>query len=165
MGLKKIIDKLHPLERKVLPLLDRFTNFDDIVSQSKLKDVEVMRALQWLENKEVIKLHEEIEDLVNLSKNGQGYIKDGLPEKRFLLALGKKTMTMDQIRDKSGITKEELNVCLGVLRKKAAIIITKEKNELVVKALDNAQRLLEGGFLEESFLEKKFPIILNTLKA
>ena len=34
MGQKGIIEKLHPLERKVLPLLDRFTSFDDILLQS-----------------------------------------------------------------------------------------------------------------------------------
>ena len=54
MEKKKIIEQLHPLERKVLPLLDKFTFLEELISHSGLKDVEVMRALQWLENKKII---------------------------------------------------------------------------------------------------------------
>ena len=46
MDLNKLISKLHPLERRVLPFLERSVSFDDIVKESGLKDVEVMRALQ-----------------------------------------------------------------------------------------------------------------------
>jgi len=60
-----------------------------------------------------------------------------------LEALKDKTMTLKQISDKAKLSKEELNVCLGALRKKAAVMITKEKNELVVKSLDQAKKLLE----------------------
>jgi len=161
---QKIVEKLHPLERKVLPLLDRFSSFDDLVMQSKLKDVQVMRSLQWLQNKNLIKIEETTQDIADLSKNGKVYMKEGLPERRFLQFLKKGKVIVAQIREKANLTNEELNVCLGILRKKAAIIITKEKNELVVKALDQAKKLLEKGFLEEKFLEKQFPVDIKSLK-
>ena len=87
MEQEDIIEKLHPLERKVLPLLDRLSSFDDIVVQSKLKDVEVMRALQWLQNKKIINIKEEVKEIVSLSKNGKAYLKKGLPDKTILKPL------------------------------------------------------------------------------
>ncbi|MBR9691844.1 hypothetical protein GOV06_03575, partial [Candidatus Woesearchaeota archaeon] len=51
MEINKLINKLHPLERKVLPVLDKIDSFEEIISKTGLKDVEVMRALQWLSNK------------------------------------------------------------------------------------------------------------------
>ena len=56
MDISKLASILHPLERKVLPLLGKFSAFEDILKESGLKDVEVMRALQWLQNKNIIKL-------------------------------------------------------------------------------------------------------------
>ena len=165
MNLEKLAEQLHPLERKIVPLLDRFSSFDDLMKQSKLKDVEVMRALQWLENKKLLKINESSSEIIELDKNGEKYKKDGLPEKRFLEVLKGKPMTMAQISVKAKLSKEELNVCLGALRRKAAVMITKEKNELVLKALPQAEKLLKNGFLEEKFLEKEFPLELNTLKA
>ena len=164
MNIEKLAQQLHPLERKVVPFLARFSSFNDLVSQSNMKDVEVMRALQWLENKGVLKINEKVVELVELSKNGEKYKKDGLPEKRFLEVLKSNALTMVQISDKAKLSKEELNACLGSLRRKAAVMITKEKNELVVKALPQASKLLSGGFLEEKFLDKEFPVELNLLQ-
>jgi len=164
MSVEKLVQQLHPLERKIVPFLDRFSSFDDLVNQSKMKDVEVMRALQWLENKGVLKINEKSFEIIELDKNGIAYKKNGLPEKRFLEVLKAKAMTMAQIIDKAKLSKEELNVCLGALRRKAAVMITKEKNELVVKALPQAKKLLSGGFFEEKFLDQEFPLELNSLK-
>ena len=54
MDIKKLIDKLHPLERKVLPVIEKPKPFEEIVEQTKLQEVEVMRALQWLANKNIV---------------------------------------------------------------------------------------------------------------
>ena len=59
MIIKKLAESLNPFERKVLKVLDNFSSFYDIVKVTELKDVEVMRALQWLQNKNVIKIKEE----------------------------------------------------------------------------------------------------------
>ncbi|HLC96544.1 MAG TPA: phenylalanine--tRNA ligase subunit alpha [Candidatus Nanoarchaeia archaeon] len=163
MEKKKIIEQLHPLERKVLPLLDKFTFLEELISHSGLKDVEVMRALQWLENKKIIQLRENPKNMVSLDKNGLEYLKKGLPEKRFLDVLKDHTLTLGQLSQKSGLSTEELNACLGSLRKKAAILITKEKNELVVKPLPPASKLREKGFLEEKLLHKTFPLEADSL--
>ena len=56
MNILELSKKLHPLERKVLPYLSDECTFDEIVTKSKFKDIEVMRAIQWLENKKVLDL-------------------------------------------------------------------------------------------------------------
>jgi len=164
MDLNKIIDGLHPLEQKVLPVLDKCSVFIDIVKASGLKKVEVMRALQWLQNKEIIKLSEEVKELIELGDNGIKYAKVGLPEKRFLEVVKTKALSFNEIMKKSGLAKDELSICLGVLRSKAAVLISKERGDIKVRILDQGKKLLEKGFLEEDFLAKEFPIEIESLK-
>ena len=54
----KIIESLHPLERKVLPYTS-LRNVNSIIKKTDLQEVEVIRALQWLENKNILKQKKE----------------------------------------------------------------------------------------------------------
>jgi len=54
---------LHPLERKVLPHLLKHSKIEDLVDASGLMEIEVMRALQWMQNKKIVSLTEEIKEL------------------------------------------------------------------------------------------------------
>ena len=51
MDTGKLILKLHPLERMVLARAGMGKKLPQIIAKSKLQEIEVMRALQWLENK------------------------------------------------------------------------------------------------------------------
>jgi len=163
MDIKKLAGTLHALERKVLPFLDRYSSLQDLVRETGLKEVEVMRALQWLQNKGIIELKEELKEVINLDSNGKAYLKDKLPEIRLLEAIKSKHLTISQARQRAKLTKEELNVSLGVLRKKAAIFITKEKKDLVIKIMPQGKKILEKGTLEEKFLRKEFPVEVSSL--
>lgn len=163
MEIAKIADMLHPLERKVIVVLDKVSSLDGIMKETGLLDVEVMRALQWLQNKGVVELKEETVELVELDENGKEYVKKGLPEIRFLKAIKDKELSASELMKKAGITPEEMSICLGVLRGKLAISIRKEK-EMVVSITEQGKALLHKGFLEESFLKKKFPILKKELK-
>ena len=163
MNIKPLIAKLHNLERQVLPVLDRHHQLSDIIKATGLKEIQVMRALQWLQNKKIVELSSESKEFIDLDINGIQYLKKGLPERRLLEALRKGELTIKQATDKAKLTKEELNFCLGILRQKAAIFITKHK-ELVIKLLDQGKKLLEKEMFEETFLKKEFPVDLMTLK-
>jgi len=163
MNIKRLVSGLHPLERTVLPVLNKVNSLQQIIAETKLKEVQVTRALQWLQNKKILIIKEDLKKIVNLDTNGRKYIKSGLPEKRLLQALKKSHLTIKQAIDKAKLTKEELNVCLGILRAKAAIFITKNK-ELVIKILDQGKRLLEKDMIEEQFIKKEFPIDISKLK-
>ena len=161
MDIKKLVESLNPVERKVLKILDNFSSVNDIMRVTQLKDVEVMRALQWLQNKNVVKLSEEQKELVLLDENGQKYLKYGLPEKKFLEAI-EKSDSLSELLKKTGLSDEELTISLGVLKSKAAIEIAKEK-EIIVSITEHGKHLLKHGFPEEQFLKEKFPMELNSL--
>ncbi|HZX44330.1 MAG TPA: phenylalanine--tRNA ligase subunit alpha [Candidatus Nanoarchaeia archaeon] len=158
----KLIQSLHAYERKVLSVLDKKSTVSEIAQKSSLQEIEVMRGLQWLENKQLVKTEEEIKELADLDKNGKRYVKEGLPEKRFLQAVGENT-PISEIKKKASLQDEELSICLGVLRSKAAIAIKKEK-ELTVSILPNGKTLLGKESLEEQFIKKSFPLDTSTLK-
>ncbi len=161
MDIKKLAESLNPVERRVLRILDNFTSFYDIVRVTGLKDVEVMRALQWLQNKNVIKLQEEEKEIVALDENGKKYLKEGLPEKKFLESIEKES-AISAIGKKTGLSNEELAISLGVLKSNGAIQIIKGK-EIIVSITEHGRHLLKRGFAESQFLKEHFPKELNSL--
>ena len=162
MDIKKLVAKLHPLERKVLPVLINVSKLSEIVVASGLKDIEVMRALQWLENKNVLNVLTEKKKVVNLDQNGLKYQKEGLPEKRLLRVLSDKFLGLGSVAKKANLSKEEINACLGLLRSKLAIDIKKEK-ELMVKLGPQGAKLLKET-PEEQLLKRDFPLNLDSIK-
>lgn len=164
MDIQKIIETLHQLERKVLPLVPKVKSFEELVSKSGLQPVEVMRALQWLQNKKIIDVKEELKEVIELDKFGKEYSKSHLPERKFLIATKTKPLNVEEVKEKLKLSKDELNLCLGLLRKKAAIAITKKDSKLYVKLLQPGIKLLEKESLEEKFLKKPFPVELKSLR-
>ena len=161
MEIRKLVESLNPAERKVVRILDNFKSFDEIMSVTNLKDVEAMRALQWLQNKNVVKIIEDQKEVVLLDENGSKYLKYGLPERRFLEAVEDQT-SISEIRKKAGISDEEIAISLGSLKSKSAIEVSKGK-ELLVSITDQGKHLLKHGFPEEHFLKEKFPRELKSL--
>ncbi|HII66113.1 TPA: phenylalanine--tRNA ligase subunit alpha [Candidatus Woesearchaeota archaeon] len=158
----KLAQTLHPLERKVLPLLLKHRHYGDIVSASGLQPVEVMRAIQWLSNKKLAELHEEQKEVVKLDENGERYRKEGLPEKRFLAAIPGEA-TLAALRKSSGLTDEECAVCMGLLRKRDAIAIAKRGNDIHIVLTDAGKKLAKERLPEEQFLSKHFPLEVKSL--
>ncbi|MBS3095744.1 hypothetical protein J4231_03625 [Candidatus Woesearchaeota archaeon] len=152
MDIKSIAEMLHPLERSVIKVLREGIELKDIMSKTGLQEIEVMRALQWLENKGIIKTELETKEAIKLDSNGLNYLKNKLPERRFLECLTKE-ITLKEIKEKARLNDEELQVSLGILKRKAAIDIENGK----VKLTENGKKLLSKEFLEESFL-KKLPL-------
>ncbi len=160
--MNELAKKLHPLERKVLPHIKNIVSFDDLAKKSGLKKVEVMRAIQWLENKNLVVIKKEKKDIISLDKNGLLYKKKGLPEKRFLNIIKDKEMSLTEIDNKSGLNKNEINISIGILRKKQAIQTKKDK-ELIINITAQGKTLLKKESHEERFLKKKFPVEISKL--
>ena len=121
MKIEQIITNLHPLERKTIPFLEDGIKFKELVKKSGMKDIEVMRALQWLSNKNVLSIKEEEKEVINLGKNVESYKKKGLPERRFLNAVKNGKLKVSEIIKKAGLLQGEVNICIGTLKSKAAI--------------------------------------------
>jgi phenylalanyl-tRNA synthetase alpha chain len=164
MDIQNLILKLHPLERAVLPILKTENELKAIEKATNLKEIEVMRALQWLENKEVLKIHSEKKKTVSLDKNGIRYKKEGMPEKIFLGVLNDEFKGLNVVTKKSKLSKEEVNACIGLLKRKAAIEIQKGNEGLSVKLGPAGKKVLEEESLEEQFLKKDFPLNIESLQ-
>jgi len=161
MDIKKLAESLNPIERRVIKVLDNFSSFHDIVKVTGLKDIEVMRALQWLQNKNIVKIKEEQKEIVSLEDNGHKYLKYGLPERIFLEAL-EMPISIADLSKKAKLTSEEITISLGTLKSKAAIEIIKGK-EIVVSITEHGKYLLKHGLPEEHFLKEHFPREINSL--
>ena len=149
--LKKLAETLHPLERAVFPHIAKHPDFDSLVKASKLQEVETMRAVQWLENKKIIEVKVDVQEIIELDKNGRLYATKGLPEKRFLKAIEKKELSMDSIQKAAGLERPELNVCIGLLKKKAAIDV---KPGMKIAIAKQGEKILKKEWLEDLFLKK-----------
>ena len=109
-----------------------------------------MRAMQWLENKQALKISTEVREVVRLDANGEAYLKDGLPERRFLDSVKDKELLLADIAKKASLSKEELNACIGLLKKKAAIDFAHGN----ISITEHGKKILSKEWLEESLLKK-----------
>ena len=142
--MQDIIQGLHPLERKIIPFLKNTMLFQELLEQTKMQEAEVMRALQWMENKELLKIKTETKETITFGDLGKKYSREGLPERRLLEQLKKKTLTIQEIK----LEDAEKNIAIGELKKKAAISLGKE-----IEITEQGKKLLEKEFPEEKFLK------------
>ena len=116
----ELLESLHPLERKVFPLLKEHDEVKALEAASGLQEVEVIRALQWLSNKKLIKTPvKQYRELAELDELGKRYLAEGLPEERFLTA-AKNHSELGNIRSAARLSEEEAQFCLGHLRKRGS---------------------------------------------
>ena len=116
-SLDNTIKKLHPLEIQVLTCFKETTKFEEVVEKTKLKNVEVMRALQWMENKNILKIKTTTEEEIVLLSNAKACKKQGFPEIRFLEKISEKELSLTEIKKETKLDKDELNVSIGFLKK------------------------------------------------
>jgi len=155
--LEKLIESLHPLERKVLPFIDNDVNAETIIKKTNLQEIEVLRALQWLQNKKIILVERTGNEIIKLDKNGERYLNIGLPERRFINVLRDNAYSLGEIKTKGNLDDNEANISLGILKKANAI---KLGNKIMLTG--NGKILLGREFPEEALL-KKLPININKL--
>ncbi|MGV8168967.1 MAG: phenylalanine--tRNA ligase subunit alpha [Candidatus Nanoarchaeia archaeon] len=154
MDVQRVAEELHPLERKILPFLKGAGEISLLVKESALQEVEIRRALQWLEAKGVVKTEKNISSVVVLEENGEKYKKNGLPELAFLKAIEKESLTLDELNKKGVLEKEEVMVSLGLLKSRMAILFEQGKLSIT----EQGKKMLAQGTLEKKFLEKHFPL-------
>jgi phenylalanyl-tRNA synthetase alpha chain len=145
-----LIAKLHPIERKIISFLSDGKTDSEIEKESGVSSIEVTRGIQWLENKDVLKIESTSEDIVEIAENGKNYLKNGLPEIRYLKLIEHGAMTIKELQESKLITAEETAVCTGILKGKAAI----DMKEGTVFITEHGKKLLVSEPLELSFLKR-----------
>lgn len=146
----ELAQQLHLLEKKVLPKVSNDNSLNDLIKKTNLKDVEVFRATQWLEQKGLVSIDTSVSEKIDLGINGKKYVKDFLPEHRFLLAVSAGKVSLVDIQKTAKLEKEELNISLGLLKKRALISFDDGKLSLT----EGGQLLAKKDWQEELFLKK-----------
>ncbi len=148
----KLVESLTPVERKVLPTLKQEHELNAIASKLKLEDIEVLRALSWLEDKNLLKIHKEEKEIIEIDANGVKSLKHGMPETQFLKLLPN---TLDKIKEK--LSQDEVNISIGKLKKLNAINFGKQ-----ISITDTGKKILNEESKEILFL-RKLPLELSKL--
>lgn len=150
----KIIESLSPNERKVITFIKE-GKVDNIVKKSGLDKTSIIRALEFLSDKNIVKLETKKEKLIDIGVNGLLYLKKGLPERRLVNLLAeKKSIDLNDAKKQSDLSENEFKAALGVLKKKALINLINGKIILIGKKEEIIHKTLEEKFLES--LPKNF---------
>ena len=148
----KLAESLSPNERKILPYIEE--DIIEICKKSNLDKVSVIRALEYLQNKGVVKLSSSKKKVVEVGINGALYKKKGLPERRFLNALAeKRILSIQDLQKNAGLSNEEFKASLGALKRKALIELKNGKIMFSGNKEEISKKSLEEKFLESLPLE------------
>jgi len=160
--LRKTIESLSPNEKTIIPYLKE-GSLDKINKQTDLTKVMILRALEFLSNKNLVKISQKEEKIIELGVNGLLYVKQGLPERRLANLLSEKnSVILKQAQEQAKLNDNEFKAALGALKKKALIdlvngnIILTDKQGIVKKTfeekfLDTLPRDFESLKSEEKF--------------
>jgi phenylalanyl-tRNA synthetase alpha chain len=166
--MQDLIDKLSPLEIKVIPFLNK--SIDQIEKNTGLDSTSVLRALKFLENKGLLILKKETERIIDLGINGIYYKKNSLPERRLLIALEKDNhISLEEARKLSRLSENEFKVSLGILKSKALINLNNGKLSLNASKEELVKKSIEEQFIdilptEENKLSPEYKFALENLK-
>lgn len=148
MDINKLIESLSPHERKILPFLDS-ENIVEICKKSNLDKVSVLRAMEYLQNKGILKINFIKKKIIELGVNGALYKKKGLPERRLLNLLNeKRIIPLKEAQKLSGLSNDEFKASLGSLKKKALIGLNKGKVVFNGSPAEIAKKTLEEHLLD-----------------
>ncbi len=151
-NIKELADTLSQIERKILPFLNE--DLETIQAKSGLDQVSAQRALQFLQNKKLVKLTTKQTKLVDLGKNGILYKKQGLPERVLLnLLAGKKDISLQEAKKQSKLSDNEFKAALGALKKKALLNIKQGKLTLQASMEEISKKSLEEQLLDSLPIE------------
>jgi phenylalanyl-tRNA synthetase alpha chain len=159
------IYKLHPLERKMLPLLHK--NINEILLKTKMNEMEIHQGIQMLAEKGYTKIKVNEKELILLSELGEKYIEEEMPEIKFLKQLDKPKEIKNIKMDNQG----EFSSTLGYLKQnkyieiiQGKLNITEEGNMFLEKNIDNPLKKFQNNDIEIKKMDSEMLKIYNQYK-
>jgi len=147
MDKQKILDSLSPNETKILPYLNE--DITRICMKTNLDKTSVLRALEFLKNKEIIEIIYDKRKFIEIGVNGILYRKKELPERKLLNILGeKRILALEDALKLSGLSDDEFKAAIGALKRKNAIELKNKKLILNIDNIEISKKLPEEIFLE-----------------
>ncbi|MFT4311555.1 MAG: phenylalanine--tRNA ligase subunit alpha [Candidatus Woesearchaeota archaeon] len=144
-----IAKSLSPIEREFVKALFETKDLEKIKQKTGFEEVEIVRAITWLESKNLLEYKKSEEKSIEYTKLGMNYIKTGLPE-RILLNSLEKPKKVSEIN----LSTQEVNACIGLLKKHKLIEIRKE-DELIISRTKKGEEFLNKKLESEQDFENK----------
>lgn len=153
MEIQKIIESLSPNETKILPHLAE-NNINEICKKANLDKISVVRSLEYLQNKNIVKLSLEKKKILEIGVNGALYKKKGLPERRLLNLLNeKRIIPLEEAKKTSSLSDDEFKASLGALKKKELIELKNKKIIFNANKEEISRKSIEESLIESLPLE------------
>ena len=91
---------MHENEKRILKALEkkRIANIEYLRESTGLKRDAIEKALLWAKMKGIIKIREEIQEFVELTKEGKEYVENRLPERNLLNSLLEGKRSIEELR-------------------------------------------------------------------
>jgi len=159
--------ELRAQERQILAALEKLkgeASVEQLIRESKLSDAAVMRSALTLQEKDLVKIHAELQTIIKLTAEGETHAKNGLPERRLVnavMAYGGKA-ALDKAAEKAGLEKQFVQIALGWTQRKkwlnydsktstlrAAFAPEEEIDEKLLQRLTNSSEQLSVSKLTE----------------
>jgi len=134
-SLEKIINELSLHEKEVLLSLESSKGKatpEKIAAEDIESLVKVMNASSWLQSKGLVEINERLQTSFSLTKEGQKFLTEGMPERQALTELIKSNGKIDLDSLGSKIGKENLAIALGWLKKRDWATIETKNNKKVI---------------------------------
>lgn len=148
MNDKELINRLHDHEKRILKALEgkKSLTIQELQQLTQLNKDSLEKASLWSKVKGVLKIDEEITEFLELTKEGQEYLRGGLPEKNLLKVLEKGEKSILELRKKV----KKFNIGLVWIKKNNWITIQKGQLELTAKG----RKIINEVLPEEKILSQ-----------
>lgn len=156
MGLRSLIEGLSTNERKLLlALREGKVDVAEAARETGLDQSAIMRAGLGLAGKGLAEISEFKRSFVSLTEEGRTYAREGMPERRMLIALAEGgPKTLNELAAKVAISRELTQIALGWMKQKGWVEFSKEAGRVKLRITKAGERALTQKFSDEQLLEK-----------
>jgi phenylalanyl-tRNA synthetase alpha chain len=143
-------------ERKLLlALREGKVDVAEVARETGLDQSAIMRAGLGLAGKGLAEISEFKRFFVSLTKEGKTYAREGMPERRMLIALAKGGhKTLNELAVKVAISRKLAQIALGWMKQKGWVEFSKEAGRVKLGITKAGERALTQKFSDEQLLEK-----------
>ncbi|MCK4405390.1 MAG: hypothetical protein KAV43_02650, partial [Hadesarchaea archaeon] len=158
LNIRAITDGLTPHEKKVLltlQQLDGRAGVTDITQRARLDQATVMRAALALTQHGLAEMREEKLSRAALTQEGLEYVREGLPERRMLVALAScGPELVYEVAVRATLKGERVQIALAWLRRKGWAEFQKRKGKTVLTITEQGGAAISQKFADELLLER-----------
>ncbi|MGD2247522.1 MAG: phenylalanine--tRNA ligase subunit alpha [Candidatus Methanofastidiosia archaeon] len=133
-------------DKKLLLALEDTTDVQELIEETGLPEVAIMRSALNLQDKELAQIKEHTKKSIELTTEGE-YLAKKLPERKILDMLTE-TITLSEIP----LDRSEINIAIGWLKRKGLITITKEDGSVILELTEKGNTYKKSPLPEEDAL-------------